>query len=195
MTVLQPPNIPVFYPHIPFTAPLSAGGASMASSMHDAFLFLVAPPVARLRRVTALTVAEGVHQFVAWDTADEDSVGGWSISDPTKYTVAAQGWYEITLNVSLSGTGAASMVITPSLAVNGASSTGVGTSGGQRGISSYPPTGAAAQPKTSNPMYEVYAQVGDILQCDLVYSTESAIVAVDITAGLQCSLELVHTGI
>jgi hypothetical protein len=191
MSVLQPPAVPLFVagttgPNMP---------ATLNSLVRDPLTFLLAPPRARLRRAGALAVAEGVHQWIPWDTADEDPAGGWTIADPTKYTAQAPGWYTAATTISISGTGAAGLVLTPSIAVNGASNTGVSGGAGQRGVDIYPPTGVATQPKVSNTLYEVYANLGDIIQLDLVYSVESAIVAVDTTAGLQCALELVWAGL
>jgi hypothetical protein len=57
------------------------------------------------------------------------------------------------------------------------------------------PTGAAAQPKTAPGMWRVYANEGDYIELDLYYSAESTITAVDITAGLQCRMELVWDGV
>lgn len=261
MATLQPPVVPLFTPG-------SSAAATLNASVRDPLTFLLDPPTARFRRVSALNVREGAHQWIPWDTVDEDSAAGWTSpvagtattlngativgattatltsaagfatgqivrfesganveyrkislsgsvitvpalnlahanatavtvvsSDPSQYVAQAPGWYLATLTVSVSGTGATGVVLTPSLAVNGASNTGVGTAGGQRGISSYPPIGASTQPKTSNPAYEVYANLGDVLQADLVYSAEGVITAVDITAGLQCSMELVHMGL
>jgi hypothetical protein len=236
--------------------------------IRDPLTYLLDPPTFRARRTGALNVTEGRHQFIPWDTVDEDSASGWTSpvagaattlngatavnattatltsavgfatgqivrfetganveyrtialagsvitvsalnlahaslssvtvvsSDPTQYIAQAPGWYMATATISLSGTGAAALVLTPSVAVNGASNTGIGTSGGQRGTSTYPPVGVAGQPKIGQPAYEVYCNVGDIVQLDHVFSTESAITAVDTTAGLQCSLELVWTGL
>lgn len=264
MTVLQPPAVPQF---VAGTL-VSQMAATFNANIRDPFTFLLDPPTARLRRTGALNLTEGRHQWIPWDTADEDSASGWTSpvagtattlngativgatsatltsatgfatgqivriesganaeyrqitlsgttitvaalnlahaslssvtvvsSDPSQYVVQAPGWYLVTFTISLSGTGAAAMVMTPSVAVNGASTTGIGTSGGQRGISQYPPTGASTQPKTTNPAYEVYCNVGDVIQGDLVFSTESAITAVDTTAGLQCSMELVQDGL
>ena len=190
MSGLQPPSVPVFIAGTP--------GAQMPATMNslvrDPLTFLLKPPVVRLRRTGALTVAESTHQFVAFDTADEDTYSGWSNSDPTKYTVQAPGWYQVTVTTSLSGTGAAGLVMVADLAVNGASHTGVGANGWE-GPVSYVPTGASTQPKIVNGLYEVYCNLGDIVQLDLWYSSESAITAVDTTAGFECSLRAVWSGV
>lgn len=116
-------------------------------------------------------------------------------SDPTKYYAQAPGWYGGTVTVSLSGTGAAAMILVPSIAVNGASNTGISGGGGWEGMCLYPPTGVSTQPKLSLGYFEVYANVGDPISADLFYSTESAITAVDTTAGLECSMRLVWMGL
>lgn len=188
---LQPPPIPVFIAGTP--------GAQMPGTMNslvrDPLTFLLAPPVVRLRRTGALTVAENTHQFIAFDTADEDTYSGWSGGSPTRYTVQAAGWYEVTVTASLSGTGASGMLLAASLAVNGNSHTGVSSGGGWEGATAYTSTGASTQPKVVNSRHEVYANVSDYMQLDLWYSTESAITAVDTTAGLECSLRAVWTGV
>jgi hypothetical protein len=190
MPTLQPPSVPVFTagtlgPQVP---------GVLNASIRDPFTFLLDPPTARLRRTTALTVAENVHQYIAWNVADEDSAGGWSAVDPTKYTVQAPGWYQATATVSLFGTGAAGLVIVGSIAVNGASPTGIGTAGWEGSVPYVPVTGST-DPKISSSLWDVYANVGDYIQVDLWYSTESTITAVDVTAGRECSLRLVHAGI
>jgi hypothetical protein len=190
MPVLQPPAVPLFVagttgPNMP---------AAMNSLVRDPLTFFMDKPRARLRRSTALAVVENFHQYVAFNIADEDTATGWSSLDPTKYTVQAPGWYLIEAKVSLSGTGAAAMVLIPAIAVNGVSHTGVGSAGWE-GMGPAVPTGVAAQPKASQFVGEVYANLGDYIQLDLFYTLESAITAVDTTAGWECALRLVHMGL
>jgi hypothetical protein len=265
VTTLQPPAVPAFTPGTPAGAQLVA---LLNAGIRDPFTFLLSPPRARLRRAGALNITEGRHQWIPWDTVDEDSAGGWTSgvagtattlngativgattatltsaagfatgqivrietgaqaeyrqitlagsvitvaalnlahaslssvtvvsSDPSQYIAQAPGWYLATPTISISGTGAAGLVLTPSIAVNGASNTGISGGAGWRGVDIYPPTGVSTQPKVSNTAYEIYCNVGDVVQVDLVFSTESAITAVDTTAGLQCALELVWAGL
>lgn len=190
MTGLQPPAIPTF-----IADPSADAVAVMNSLVRDPFTFLLVKPVVRLRRTGALTVAENTHQFVAFDTADEDTYSGWSGGSPTRYTVQAPGWYQVAVTVSISGTGASGMLLAPSLAVNGASHTGVTSGGGWEGGTAYVATGASTQPKIVNSFHEVYCNLSDYMQLDLWYSTESAITAVDTTAGVECSLRAVWSGV
>lgn len=115
-------------------------------------------------------------------------------SDPSQYVIRAPGWYEITGTTSLSGTGAAGLEMSPGIGVNGNSQTGIGATAWE-GTVPYPPTGVSTQPKTASSRWEVYCNLGDVVQLDLWYSTESAITAVDTTAGLECSMRLVWAGL
>jgi hypothetical protein len=188
---LMPPAVPVFTAGTPAASMV----ATMNSLVRDPLTFLLAPPVVRLLRTTALTVAEGVHQYVAFNVATEDTVSGWSAGDPTKYTTVVPGWYTATARVSLSGTGAANLELIAAIGINGGSHTGQSGGAGWEGMQKSVPTGVAAQPKTSVFAGEIYLNVGDVVQLDLWFSTESAIVAVDITAGWQCALDLVYSGV
>lgn len=115
-------------------------------------------------------------------------------SDPARYYPQAPGWYMGTVTVSLSGNGATGLTLTPAISVNMGSPTGTGN-GGWEGSVTYLPTGAATQPKLTAGLWPIYCNVGDFVQADLWYSNESLISAVDTTAGLECSLRLVHVGI
>lgn len=187
-------------PTVPDFRPGAAAGTAPAvlnALVRDTFNGLLDRPRFRARRTGALAVVENVHQFIPWDTVDEDSHTGWAASpNPTRYTVPSgwTGWWLVSGGVSLSGTGAAGLVLLPSIAVNGASQTGFGGSSGWEGVAPFVPTGASTQPKYSNGVWRIYANAGDAVELDLWYSTESAITAVDVTAGLQCRIELVWDG-
>lgn len=186
---LQPPVPPRFLPgRPPATTP-----DEFNAKVRDPFTFLLDTPRFRARRVGALTVAENATNYIAWDTIDEDNYGGWNATTPGRYTAQAPGWYLVTGAVSLSGTGAAGLVVIPGIAVNGTSHTGVG--GVWEGPEVFVPTGAASQPKIVSGTWTVYCEVGDFLQLNLFYSTESAITAVDTTAGLQCRIEITWDGV
>lgn len=193
------PSIPVFYPGFP----VGDGPAVFNELIRDPLTALLSPPRFRARRTTALAVVENTHQYVAWNSAgiDEDSHSGWTPGTPpptpTRYTVPAgwNGWWLVTGNVSLSGTGAAGLVLIPSVAVNGASQTGISGGAGWEGPEVFVPTGVAAQPKVCSATWRVYAAESDRIEMDLFYSTESAITAVDVTAGLECRIELVWDGV
>lgn len=188
------PEVPVFLPGVPVgTVP-----AEFNAKIRDPFTALLSPPAFRARRTTALTVTENVVQALAWNSGgiDEDPYGGWASGQPTRWTVPAGwgGWWTITAAVSLSGTGAAGLVVIPCVAVNGKSQ--LSLSGGTwEGQEVFVPTGVASQPKTVGSVWSVYAAAGDYIEVDLFYSTESAITAVDTTAGLECRVELVWDGV
>jgi hypothetical protein len=46
------------------------------------FQYLLAPPTVRLRRTAALNLEANNHQYIPWDTADEDSELGWTAPVP-----------------------------------------------------------------------------------------------------------------
>jgi hypothetical protein len=183
------PQVPTFAPNPPNVA------AALNTKLRDNFAALLSPPVFRARRTTALTIAAG-HQDIPWNTIDEDTHTGWAAGLPTRYTIPAGwgGWWMVDGGVSLSGTGAAGLVLIPSVAVNGTSPTGLGTFGWE-GICPFVPTGAAAETKYASSMWRVYANPGDYIEIDLWYSTESAITAVDITAGRECRIGCVWDGV
>jgi hypothetical protein len=188
MAYTPPPTIPRFQAgRVPATTDLNG-------LVRDSWNGLLQRAVFRARRTTSLTIAAG-HQFVAWNSAgiDEDNASGWSAGQPTRYTVPTAGWYLITAAVSLSGTGAANLVLIPSIAVNGVSLTGVGSNGWE-GAEIRVPTGGTGEPKISSGLWEQYANAGDYFELDLWYSSESAITAVDTTAGQQCRIGIAWTG-
>lgn len=178
------PVVPTFYPN-----PAGGVAAELNTKLRDNFAGLLDRPRFRARRTTALTVS-AAHQFVPWNQIDEDSHTGWSAGSPTRYTIPAGwgGWWLVDGTVSLSGTGAAGLVLIPSVAVSGGSHTGVSGGAGWEGIEPFVPTGAAAEPKCAGSMWRVYANPGNYIQLDLWYSAEAAITAVDITAGRECRI-------
>jgi hypothetical protein len=169
------------------TLPGVAGG--VAGTMN----FMANRPKFRARRVASQTVAENTHQFMSWDTIDADTESGWNAGDPTVYTAKVAGWYLATGRVSLSGTGAAQLVLIPALAVNGTSPTSIGSNGWE-GPELPVPVGASTQPKISNGAWKFYVRIGDQVQLDCWYSTESAMTATDTTAGRWPALSLVWWG-
>lgn len=185
MSTSWPPDIPVFYPGTDTAAALNLMGQTLAS--------LLNPPIFRAERSTALAIVEG-HQFIAWNTPLEDTAGAWSAGSPTVYPAPVAGWYQVSAAVSLSGTGAASLVLIPAVAVAGSSPIGT-TASGQEGMEVFVPTGASTQPKVSVGDWYVYANEDDPIQIDLWYSTESAITAVDTTAGIRCRVGIVGLGV
>ena len=116
-------------------------------------------------------------------------------SDPSSYIAPVPGWWDVTYTVSLSGTGAAGLAIAPAISVAGASQIGLSGGGGWEGTVPYPPTGGTTQFKAANGLSPVYANAGDTIALDLWFSTESAITAVDTTAGWECSMRLVWSGL
>lgn len=185
MSTSWPPDIPVFYPGVDTVSQLNLMSQTLAS--------LLNPPVFRAERSTALAIVEG-HQFIAWNNILEDSATAWSAGNPTVYPAPVSGWYQVTGAVSLSGTGVASLVLIPAVAVAGTSPIGT-TVSGQEGMEVFVPTGAASIPKVSIGDWYVYANAGDPIQLDLWYSTESTIVAVDTTAGIRCRMQIVGLGV
>jgi hypothetical protein len=190
MSTAWPPDIPV----------LAAGADAVTAlnTMSQSLSSLLNPPIFRAERSTALTVAENTHQFITWSTPIEDTAGGWGPSQTPaqaadRYVAPAAGWYHVEAAVSLSGTGAAGMVLIPAVAVGGTSPTGQGVAGWE-GPEVFVPTGASTQPKLVCHGWVVYANAGDPIQIDLWYSTESAITAVDTTAGIRCRVGIVGIG-
>lgn len=115
-------------------------------------------------------------------------------ADATKYVVQAPGWYMATSRMSISGTGAAGLVVIPIFGINGASHTGFGGAGWE-GTQAFVPTGASTQPKVGVGAWEGYLNLGDQVQMGLFFSSESAITAVDTTTGVECGGELVWMGV
>jgi hypothetical protein len=186
MSISWPPDIPIFYPGVDTVSQLNLAGQTLAS--------LLNPPIFRAERSTAQAVVEGTHQFVSWSTPLEDTAGAWSAGNPSVYPAPVSAWYQVQGAVSLSGTGAAGLVLIPSVSVAGSSPIGT-TVLGQEGMEVFVPTGASTQPKVSTGEWFVYANAGDPIQIDLWYSTESAITAVDTTAGIRCRIGIVGIGV
>lgn len=182
------PDVPIFYPG---ATPSIA--ADLNGKIRDPLTNLLGKTMFRARKTNAQVVAESTHQFVSWNTIDEDPSTGWSAGTPTRYTAPVAGWYLVIGTVSLSGTGAANLVLIPAIAVNGASPTGFGSAGWE-GPELRIPTGVAADPKISQGVWEVYCAVGDYIELDLWYSNESAITAINTTAGQQNRIEIVWMG-
>lgn len=183
------PEVPVFLPGVP----VGSLPEEFNAKVRDPFTGLLAPPTFRARNTAGQTIAENIVQAVTWDTIDEDPYAGWSAGSPTRYTVPDgwAGWWHATANVSLSGTGATGLALIPSIAVN----SGLPNLGSvYEGQEVFVPTGVAAQVKTVNSAWWVYAKPGDVIEVTLWYSTESTITAVDTTAGLECRLELIWDG-
>lgn len=197
MSGLQPPGVPVFYPGPIASVPdqwnsITGSGPNAAGGVAPTMNFMANRPKFRARRTTAQTVAAG-HQFMSWNQIDVDTEGGWNAGAPTIYTVKVPGWYLGTGRVSLSGTGAAGLVLIPALAVNGSSPTSIGSNGWE-GPELPVPTGASTQPKISNGVWKFYVRIGDQVQLDMWYSTESAMTATDTTTGRWPALSLVWWG-
>lgn len=186
MSTAWPPDIPAFYPGVDTVSQLNVMSQSLAS--------LPNPPIFRAERSTALTVAEGTHQYIAWNTPLEDTYNAWASGNPSVYPAPVNGWYHVEAAVSLSGTGAAGMVLIPAVAVAGTSPTGQGAAGWE-GEEAFVPTGTSTQPKIVRGAWFVYANAGDAIQIDLWYSTESSITAVDTTAGVRCRVGIVGVGV
>jgi hypothetical protein len=188
--VVTAPAVPVFLPGVPVgTVP-----AEFNAKIRDPFTALLSPPTFRARRTSALTVAEGTVQALPWNTPDEDTYSGWASGAPTKYVVPDgwSGWWFCTAAVSLFGTGASGLVVIPSIAVN-SGAPGLGVT--YEGQEVFVPTSTSAVPKIAASSWWVYAAAGDFIELQLWYSTESAITAVDTTAGFECRLELTWDGV
>lgn len=186
MSTSWPPDIPAFI--------AGADAVSQLNTMSQSFAALLNPPIFRAERSTALAVAENTHQYLAWNTPTEDTYNAWSSGSPSVYPAPVSGWYHVEAAASLSGTGAAGMVAIVACAVGGTSPTGQGAAGWE-GQEVFVPTGASTQPKVVCSSWFVYANAGDAIQIDLWYSTESAIVAVDTTAGIRCRVGIVGIGV
>jgi hypothetical protein len=55
--------------------------------------FILNPPFAKVRRVTALSVAHAVQTAVPWDTEDFDGDNMFSAAAQTRLTPKTPGWY------------------------------------------------------------------------------------------------------
>jgi hypothetical protein len=195
MVNTPPPGIPVFFPGLDTVTQWNTGLGTQAGNsggVRDTLTFMRDRPKFRARRTTAQTIAAG-HQFITWNTIDIDNYGGGAVSSSV-YTVQAQGWYLCTGRVSLlaSAAGAANLILIPAIAVNGVSPSGIGSNGWE-GPEVPPPT-AANIPKAANGIWQIYALVGDQIQLDLFYSTESAITSTDTVAGWTPEISLVWAG-
>lgn len=196
MANLPPPGIPVFYPGLDTVTQWNTGIGTQAGTsggIRDTMTFMRNKPKFRARRVAAQTITENAHQFMIWDTIDFDNYGG-GVAGSSIYTVQARGWYICTARVSLlaSAAGATGLVLIPALAVNGASPSGIGPSGWE-GPEVPVPT-ATSVPKAANGIWQVYALVGDQIQVDLFFSSESTITSTDTVAGWQPEISLVWAG-
>lgn len=192
MPGLQPPAVPAFFPGL-----LGVGGGNgvtqqLNATIRDPFTFLLNRPIYRARRVAAQTIATG-HNWVTWDTLDEDTYSGGAINSSI-YTVQAPGKYLVCARVSLSGTGASGQQLVPDCAVNGKSPTGQGANGWE-GVASQVATGPPANPKAVSSTWEVHANLNDQIQIGFWYSNESGITQTDTTAGWQPAISLVWTGV
>jgi hypothetical protein len=193
MAGLQPPTVPVFYPGLDTVTQWNTGigtPAGFSGGVRDTMAFMANRPKFRARRAATQAITENAHQFMVWDTIDIDNYGGGTVSSSI-YTVQAPGWYIATARVSLTNAaaGAVNLVLIPALAVNGTSPTGIGSNGWE-GPEVAVPT-ANPSPKAVNGVWQVYALLGDQIQVDLFFSTESAITATDSTVGWQPELSLV----
>ncbi|MGI5418649.1 hypothetical protein [Actinomadura luteofluorescens] len=185
------PAVPVFLPGVPVGQDVVD---VFNTQIRDPLTALLKPPVFRARRTSALTVAEGTVQALPWNTPDEDPYSGWASGAPTKFVVPDgwSGWWLCTAAVSLFGTGASGLVVIPSIAVNSGAA-GIGVT--YEGQEVFVPTSTSAAPKLAASSWWVYAAAGDYIELQLWYSTESAITAVDTTAGFECRLELTWDGV
>jgi hypothetical protein len=193
MSTAWPPDVPVL--------PAGMDAVTALNTASQSFASLLNPPVFRAERSTTQSLTEGTHQFITWSTPIEDTANGWGPSQTPaqtgdKWIAPAAGWYHVEGAVSLSGTGAAGLVLIPAVSVNGSSPTGQPSGGpGWEGPEVFIPTGASSQPKVVCHGWYVYANAGDPIQIDLWYSTESAITAVDTTAGIRCRVGIVGFGV
>lgn len=186
---LTAPEVPAFLPGVPVGSLPGEFNAKIRDPLHG----LLAPACFRARNTGGQTIAENTVQAVEWDTADEDPYEGWNAANPTRFVVPDgwAGWWHATANVSIFGTGAAGLILIPSIAVNsGLPNIGVIYEGQEVFI----PTGTSGTPKTVNGAWWVYAKPGDIVELTLYFSSESGITAVDTTAGVECRLELIWDG-
>lgn len=196
MAGLPPPGIPIVYPGLDTVVQWNTGINTLpgtSGGVRDTMTFMANRPKFRARRTTAQTLTENSHQFITWNVIDFDNYGGGTVGSSI-YTVQCQGWYLVTGRVSLlaSAAGAANLVLIPACAVNGTSPTGIGSNGWE-GPETPVPTGAG-NPKASNGAWQVYALVGDQIQLDLWYSSESTITSTDTVAGWTPEISLVWVG-
>lgn len=196
MANLPPPGNPVFFPGLDTVTQWNTGIGSSATNgtqsggVRDTLSFMANRPKFKARRAAAQTIASG-HQYMIWDTIEQDNYGGGAVGSSI-YTIKAAGWYMATARVSLlaSAAGGTGLVIIPALAVNGASPTGIGPNGWEGPAVNMPTS--AGMPKACAGTWEFYGVLGDQIQIDLWNSGEApTITSTDTVAGWQPEVCLV----
>lgn len=61
--------------------------------------FQLRGPLAVFRQMANQAIPSGAWTAVSWDTIDQDTAGGWSSANPTRYTAQVPGWYEVDARV------------------------------------------------------------------------------------------------
>lgn len=75
--------------------------AKLNQDLRDGLNFLLAPPVAHLRRTAAQSIPTGVATNVAWTTEITDTdIGHDNVTNNTRYTAKTAGWFDCNATVS-----------------------------------------------------------------------------------------------
>jgi hypothetical protein len=90
------PTLPAITPAAPGSPVASAAFTQQVSGLAA---FQLGGPLAVFRQLTAQSVPSSAWTALTWDTIDKDTHGSWSSANPTRYTAAVPGWYEIDARV------------------------------------------------------------------------------------------------
>ena len=114
---LQPPGIPSFPARYP------ALTTDFDTWIKDPFVFLVAPPVLRVRLASAQAISSGTWTILQFASVDDDTYSGWVTtgSSPNyRYVPQAPGWYLVTLRVAANAAaGGTTHALMPGIYVTG----------------------------------------------------------------------------
>jgi hypothetical protein len=86
------PPLPVIQPAKP-GAPVAA--AQFNAQVSGLVAFQLGGPLAVLRTQTKQSIPNSSWTAIAWDTIDDDTHSGWAAANPSHYTAAVPGWYEV----------------------------------------------------------------------------------------------------
>lgn len=67
--------------------------SSMRSRVEDVLDFLMNPPMIRLRKTTAQSIANNAFVAVQWDFVEIENTNMWDATQPTRIKPSVPGWY------------------------------------------------------------------------------------------------------
>ncbi|WP_084963761.1 hypothetical protein [Thermoactinospora rubra] len=74
--------------------------AKMNADLRDGLNFLLAPPLAALRKSVNQLIPQTSPTEVTWDVEDIDRDGGHSnVTNPSRYTAQTAGWYQVSVTI------------------------------------------------------------------------------------------------